>query len=207
MDLAGVQRLTCSLPAASRLHARTTRHLTTRPSSLRLVGLPVRGTQTGWSVSDRRQIQRFSNGTLTQTVPAPASTTSSERAEDTRPSRPCVRLLCPCLALLLSLMLLTGLSGCGPASSDHAPNLELRASVGVPPLSEQGPSPRNDPVTPAASPLPRASRLPVKARRARRTPWSCPRGWPKNSILRSSACVSGTATRGRSRTRRHPWIH
>ena len=166
-------------------------YLTARPSSLRLMGRSFTG---------QCPTQLRSNGTLTQSVPNPTSTTSPERSVDMCPSR-------TCLALLLSLMLLTGLSGCGPASSDHAPNLELRASVGVPPLSEQGPSPRNDPVTPAASPLPRASRLPVKARRARRTPWSCPRGWPKNSILRSSACVSGTATRGRSRTRRHPWIH
>ena len=60
-----------------------------------MVGLPVRGTQTGWSVSDRRQIQRLSRGTLTQTVPTPASTTSPERAEDTRPSRLYMRLLCP----------------------------------------------------------------------------------------------------------------
>ena len=195
MDLAGVQRLTCSLPAASRLHARTTRHLTTRPSSLRLVGLPVRGTQTGWSVSDRRQIQRFSNGTLTQTIPAPASTTLPERAEDTRPSRPCVRLLCPRLALLLGPMLLAGLSSHGPASSDHAPNLEPRASVGGPPLSKQGASPGNDPITPAASPLPRASRLPGKARRARRTLWSCPRGWPKNSSWRATNTYRSTRPR------------
>jgi len=65
-----------------------------------------------------------------------------------------------CLALLLSLMLLAGLAGCGPTSSDNAPNLESRASVGGPPLSKQGPSPRNDPftsVTPEASPVPLAS--------------------------------------------------
>ena len=117
------------------------------------------GQQTGWSVSDRRQIQRLSNGTLTQTVPAPASTTSPERGEDMRPSRPWVRLMCPRLALLLSLMPLAGLSSYGPASSDNAPNLEPRANVGRPPLSEQGPSPGNDPVTPAASPVPLASGL------------------------------------------------
>ena len=56
MDLAGVQRLTCSLPAASRLHSLTSRHLTARPS------------------------------------------------------RQCVRLLCPRRAWLLGLMPLTGLS-------------------------------------------------------------------------------------------------
>ncbi len=46
------------------LHSLTTRHLTARPSSLRLVGR---------SVSSRRQIQRLSNVTLTQTVPNPTS--------------------------------------------------------------------------------------------------------------------------------------
>lgn len=35
-----------------------------------------------------------------------------------------------CLGLLLSLMLIAGLAGCGPASSDNAPSLESRASVG-----------------------------------------------------------------------------
>lgn len=37
-----------------------------------------------------------------------------------------------CMAMLLSLMLLAGLAGCGPASSDNAPSLESRASVGGP---------------------------------------------------------------------------
>jgi hypothetical protein len=57
-------------------------------------------------------------------------------------------------------MLLAGLASCGPASSDNAPSLESRASVSGPPLSKQGPSPRNDPftpATPAASPVPLAS--------------------------------------------------
>ena len=68
-----------------------------RPSSFRLKA---------WSVLDRRQIQRVSDGSLTQAVLAPALTTLPERAEDTRPSRLCGRLLCPRLALLLKLMLL-----------------------------------------------------------------------------------------------------
>lgn len=51
-------------------------------------------------------------------------------------SRPSLRLLYPGLALLLSLMLLAGLAGCGPASSDNAPNLGPRASVsGLSPAS------------------------------------------------------------------------
>ena len=53
-------------------------------------------------------------------------------------------------------MLFAGLAGCGPASPDNAPKLESRASVGGPPLSAQGPSPRKDPFTTAASPAPLA---------------------------------------------------
>jgi hypothetical protein len=45
------------------------------------------------------------------------------------PSRPCLYLLCPRLALLLSLMLLAGPASCRPASSDNAPVLESRANV------------------------------------------------------------------------------
>jgi hypothetical protein len=73
-----------------------------------------------------------------------------ERSEDIRLSR-------SYLAILLSLMLFAGFAGCGPASSDNAPNLESRASVDGPSLSKQGSSPRNDTFTPAASPLPLAS--------------------------------------------------
>ena len=76
-----------------------------------------------------------------------------ERSEDMRPSR-------SCQALFLSLLLLAGLAGCGQTSSDSAPSLGSRASVGGPPLSKQGPSPGNNPltpVTPAASPVPLAS--------------------------------------------------
>jgi len=71
------------------------------------------------------------------------------------PSRPYLRLPCPHLLLVLSLPLLAGLAGCGPASSDNAPGVASRASMSKPPLSEQGPVPGINPltpVTPAASP-------------------------------------------------------
>lgn len=63
-----------------------------------------------------------------------------------------------CLAMLLSLMFVAGLAACGPASSDNAPSRESRASVGGPPLSKQGLSPGNNPLTPAAQ---AASALPL----------------------------------------------
>jgi hypothetical protein len=76
-----------------------------------------------------------------------------ERSEDMPPSQ-------SRLTLVLCLMLLTGLAGCGQASPDKAPSLESRASVGVPPPSKQGSSSGNNPltpVTPAAAPVPLAS--------------------------------------------------
>ena len=70
-----------------------------------------------------------------------------------RPSR-------SCLAVFLSLTFVAGLAGCGPASSDNAPSLEFRATMGGPPLSKQSPIPGRNPVTPAtqaASPATLAS--------------------------------------------------
>jgi hypothetical protein len=67
-----------------------------------------------------------------------------------RPSR-------SCLAMLVTLMLLTGLAGCGPASSDNAPTIGARANVDVPPLFQQGSFPRNDPFIPSANPLSRTT--------------------------------------------------
>ena len=74
--------------------------------------------------------------------------------------RLCLRLLCPHLLLLLSLLLFSGLSGCGPASSDNASGVESHASVSKPPLSEQRPAPDINPptsATPVANPGPLAS--------------------------------------------------
>ena len=95
--------------------------------------------------------------TLVWTVTDSLSTAPHERPEDMCPLRPCLRLLCPRLGLFLSLMLLAGLAGCGPASSDNVPSLGPNANVGGPSLSKQGPLPGNDAVTPAASPVSLAS--------------------------------------------------
>ncbi len=47
-------------------------------------------------------------------------------------------------------MLLTGLAGCGQTSSDSAPGLGSRASVGRPPSSKQSPLSGNNPLTQVA---------------------------------------------------------
>jgi hypothetical protein len=60
-------------------------------------------------------------------------------------------LVCPLLMLPLSLMLLAGLAGCGPAPSDNAPTLDPRASQGEPPLSQNNPPPRTDLIASATS--------------------------------------------------------
>ena len=67
-----------------------------------------------------------------------------------RVSRPPLIPVCPCLALPMSLLLLTGLAGCGSASSDNAPTLGPRASQGETPLSQKNPPPRTDPFALAA---------------------------------------------------------
>ena len=126
-----VRRIT-SAHAALSLYALSTRYLTTRPSSLRLVDLPARGTLASRYVLFLHQIRRLTNGSLAQTLPNPVSTTSPERSEDMRPLRPCLRLLCSRLALLLSLMLPPWLAGCDPASPNNAPVLESHASVAGP---------------------------------------------------------------------------
>ncbi len=67
-----------------------------------------------------------------------------------------IAVQCPRLEWFLGLMLLAGLSGCGPAPSDHAPNPEASASLGAPsewqPVSHHSPSAHNYPFTPAAFP-------------------------------------------------------
>ena len=103
-----------------------------RPSSFRLKA---------WSVSDRRQIQRVSDGSLTQAILAPALTTSPERAEDTRPSQLCGRPAVSAPGAAPKADAPYALSGYGSATSDNVPNLEPCG---------QGLSPRNDPFTQAA---------------------------------------------------------
>jgi hypothetical protein len=60
-------------------------------------------------------------------------------------------------AILLSLMVFTGLAGCGPASSDNPPNLGQNTSMGEPSLSKQDLSSRYDASLPASSPSSLAS--------------------------------------------------
>ena len=78
-------------------------------------------------------------------------TTSPERPEGMRLSRPSLFPVCPCLALPMSLLLLAGLAGCGPASSDNAPTLDPRASQREPALSQTNPPSRTDLIASAAS--------------------------------------------------------
>ena len=68
-----------------------------------------------------------------------------------RLSRPSLLPVCPRLMLLMSLVLLTGLTGCGPVSSDNAPTLGPRASLGEPSSSQKNPPPRTDPFASVAS--------------------------------------------------------
>jgi hypothetical protein len=114
-----------------------------RPSSFRLKA---------WSISDLRQLQPVSDGSLTQAVLAPALTTSHERAEDTRPSQLRGRLLCLREALLLRLMLLMR---CPVTDRPHLTTYRTLSRVGRVYHHETTHSPRR-----------RSLRLPSKARRA-----------------------------------------
>ena len=60
------------------------------------------------------------------------------------------------LVMLLSLMLLAGLAGCGQTSSDNTQNIGSRANVGTPFLPKQEPLPSSNsftPVTPTPNPV------------------------------------------------------
>lgn len=74
-----------------------------------------------------------------------------------RPSPHCLCLLYLRPVWSLGLILLAGLSGCGPATSDHAQNPQSHASLGEPSesqsISQYTPAPRNGPFTSAASPV------------------------------------------------------
>lgn len=83
-------------------------------------------------------------------IPSPAS---PERPENMCPSQ-------SRLALLLGLMFLAGLAGCGQGSSNNVSSLESHGSVTESPMSKQGPSPGNNSftsVTPTTNPAPIAS--------------------------------------------------
>src|SRR5262245_52444167 len=92
-----------------------------------------------------------------QTIPAFSSFTSVKRATGVDPSKLQLQVLSFRSMLFLSLVILAGLPGCGPASSDDAPNLGARARVDGAALSQQGSSPRTDQFIPAASPVSLAS--------------------------------------------------
>jgi hypothetical protein len=82
---------------------------------------------------------------------------SRERSEAMRPAHPCVRLSVLHLAWVLSLMVLVGLSGCGPASPSDPANVESHtAKAGASP-SEQAPVSSSAPTTQTASPVSLAS--------------------------------------------------
>lgn len=65
-----------------------------------------------------------------------------------------------CWLVAAGCSILVGLAGCGPPSSENAPSLESRASMGGQPLSKQGPSSRIDPFTPTAI-IPATSLVPL----------------------------------------------
>ncbi len=74
------------------------------------------------------------------TIPDIPSPASPERPENMCPSQ-------SRLALLLGLLFVAGLAGCGQASSNNVSSLESHASVSESPLSKQGPSPGNNSLT------------------------------------------------------------
>src|ERR1051325_2449922 len=80
-----------------------------------------------------------------------------ERPEGMLSSNPYRHFVSLCLAFLLPLMLVAGLTGCGPASSNNEPSLGPNASMDGPPLSKQGSSPRTDAITLTANPISPAS--------------------------------------------------
>src|SRR5262245_45175179 len=76
------------------------------------------------------------------------------------PLRQTLPLFCQHQVALLGLLLVIGLAGCGPASSDNPPNQESRASESGTALSKQSPPLRNYspvPATQASNPIPLAS--------------------------------------------------
>ena len=80
------------------------------------------------------------------------------RLSNMRPSPPFRRLLYPSSVWFFSLILLAGWSGCGPATSDHAPNSQPHASLGAPSVSQQNRSSLHNSFTPTANPVPLAIR-------------------------------------------------
>ena len=129
--------------------------------------------------------------------------TSPERSEDMRPLQPFLRMLCPSLAWRLSLLLLVGLSECGPAPSDHGrawnPARAWAGHLRHNPHRRTGchhttiRSRRRRAL--CLSPrLSRRTPLRYRARKNRRcrgrTVWSCPTGLRRRCLLRRSLSSS-----------------
>jgi hypothetical protein len=88
--------------------------------------------------------------------PDPGSILFFERCERMYVVRSCVQLLFPILAWSRILLLLGGLSACGPGTPDPSPSVEPSAGLDGPsqaqPVSQNRRSSHNDPVTPSARP-------------------------------------------------------
>src|SRR5262249_36181438 len=84
---------------------------------------------------------------LSQTRPAHIA-----RRSPALPFRQALPLVCQHQVALLGLLLVIGLAGCGPASSDNPSNLGNRASVGAQ-LPQKSPSPGNGPAVPVGNPV------------------------------------------------------
>jgi len=122
------------------IHNLTTNHAVSMSSS----GRPIHLGAASETATQHRHIRMDYSSALIATP--------HERSEDMRLSR-------SYLAILLSLVLLAGFAGCGPASSDNAPGQESRANVSGPALSKRSSSPGTNslpPITAAASPVPLA---------------------------------------------------
>jgi len=129
--------------AALSLYSLPARHLLL--NSRRLLDLSVRWSATTSSIMGHRSFCHRLQSVVTWMA-------NNEQPKD----RLSLLFALRCLPVTIGCSLWLGLAGCGPAATDNAPNPGQRASVGGLPASKQGP-PRNDLLTPAASPAPLTS--------------------------------------------------